>query len=114
MRVNYWKVFEVLRDLNLNKTEVAKQITDLLRLEPVHFSTGSTEPKELFLKIADSLGLGIDSILPKPVMARRIVESAGLSWVPDYESTGGTVTLKGLQAVKSSVEYYLANRPELN
>ncbi len=98
----------------MNKTEVAKQITDLLRLDPVHFSTGSTEPKELFLQIADSLGLGIDSILPKPVLARRIVESSGQSWVPDYESTGGTVTLKGLQAVKSSVEYYLANRPELN
>ena len=98
----------------MNKTDVAKQITDLLRLEPVHFSTGSTEPKELFLQIADSLGLGIDTILPKPVLARRIVESSGQSWVPDYESTGGTVTLKGLQAVKSSVEYYLANRPELS
>ena len=98
----------------MNKTDVAKQITDLLRLEPVNFSTGSTEPKELFLQIADSLGLGIDTILPKPVLARRIVESSGQSWVPDYESTGGTVTLKGLQAVKSSVEYYLANRPELS
>ena len=114
MRAIYSKNFGILRDLILNKTEVAKQITDLLKLEPVHFSTGSTEPKELFLKIADSLGLGIDSILPKPVMARRIVESSGQSWVPDFESTGGTVTLKGLQAVKSSVEYYLANRPELN
>jgi hypothetical protein len=98
----------------LNKTEVANQITDLLRLDPVHFSTGSTEPKELFLRIADSLGLGIDSILPKPVMARRIVESSGQLWVPDYESTGGTVTLKGLQAVQSSVEYFLANRPEIS
>ena len=98
----------------MNKTEVANQITDLLRLDPVHFSTGSTEPKELFLRIADSLGLGIDSILPKPVMARRIVESSGQLWVPDYESTGGTVTLKGLQAVQSSVEYFLANRPEIS
>ena len=98
----------------MNKTEVANQITDLLRLDPVHFSTGSTEPKELFLRISDSLGLGIDSILPKPVMARRIVESSGQSWVPDYESSGGTVTLKGLQAVQSSVEYFLANRPEIS
>jgi hypothetical protein len=47
-------------------------------------------------------------------MARRIVESAGLAWLPDHESTGGTVTLKGLEVVKSSVEYYLSNRPEIN
>jgi len=96
----------------LHKSKVANEITELLRLEPVHFSSGSTEPKELFLSIADSLGLGIDPILPKPVIARRIVESSGQTWLTDYESSGGTVTLKGLQAVKTSVEYYLANRPE--
>lgn len=98
----------------MNKIEVANEITDLLRVEKVHFSTGSTEPKELFLLIVEALGLGIDPILPKPVMARRIVESAGLAWLPDHESTGGTVTLKGLEVVKSSVEYYLSNRPEFS
>lgn len=97
----------------MHKSEVANEITHLLRLEPVHFSSGSTEPKELFLLIADSLGLGIDPLLPKPVIARRIVESSGQAWLTDYESTGGTVTLKGLQAVKSSVESYLTNRREL-
>lgn len=98
----------------MNKIEVANEITDLLRVDKVHFSTGSTEPKELFLLIVEALGLGIDPSLPKPVMARRIVESAGLAWLPDHESTGGTVTLKGLEVVKSSVEYYLSNRPEIN
>ena len=80
----------------------------------MHFSTGSTEPKELFLLVSESLGLGIDTILTKPTMARRIVESSGDSWLTDYESVGGTVTLKGLQAVKSAVEYFLSNRPEIN
>ena len=98
----------------MNKIERANEITDLLRLPPVHFSTGSTEPKELFVQISDSLGLGIDSVLPKPVMARRIVESLGGSWLTDFESAGGTVTLQGLQAVKSTVEYYLENRPEIS
>lgn len=98
----------------MNKIEVANEITDLLRVEKVHFSTGSTEPKELFLLIVEALGLGIDPRSPKPVMARRIVESAGLAWLPDHESTGGTVTLKGLEVVKSSVEYYLSNRPEFS
>ena len=98
----------------MNKVEIANQITDLLRVKKVHFSTGSTEPKELFLLIAEALGLGIEPSLPKPVMARRIVESAGLAWLPDHESTGGTVTLKGLEIVKSSVEFYLSNRPEIS
>jgi hypothetical protein len=98
----------------LNKIEIANEITDLLRVDRVHFSTGSTEPKELFLLIVESLGLGIESNLPKPVIARRIVESAGLAWLPDHESTGGTVTFKGLEVVKSSVEYYLSNRPEIS
>jgi hypothetical protein len=48
------------------------------------------------------------------VMARRIVESLGGSWLTDFESAGGTVTLQGLQAVKSTVEYYLENRPEVS
>lgn len=98
----------------MNKIEIANEITDLLRVDKVHFSTGSTEPKELFLLIVEALGLGIESSLPKPILARRIVESAGLAWLPDHESTGGTVTLKGLEVVKSSVEYYLSNRPEIN
>ena len=98
----------------MNKVEIANEITDLLLVERVHFSTGSTEPKELFLLIVEALGLGIESSLPKPILARRIVESAGLDWLPDHESTGGTVTLKGLEVVKSSVEYYLSNRPEIS
>lgn len=98
----------------MNKIQIANEITDLLRIDKVHFSTGSTEPKALFLLIVEALGLGIEPSLPKPVLARRIVESAGLAWLPDHESTGGTVTLKGLEAVKSSVEYYLSNRPEIS
>ncbi len=98
----------------MSKIQIANEITDLLRVDKVHFSTGSTEPKELFLLIVEALGLGIEPSLQKPVMARRIVESAGLAWLPDHESTGGTVTLKGLEMVKSSVEYYLSNRPEIN
>lgn len=104
----------ILRVQILNKIDIANDITNLLRTEPVHFSTGSTEPKELFILIAESLGLGISSSLSKPEMAQLIVESAGRVWLPDYESSGSTVTRKGLEAVRSSVEYYLQNRPEVS
>lgn len=114
MQKSYFHASGNLRVIILLKSDVAKEITDLLGIPKVHFSTGSTEPKELFIHIADCLGLGIELNLNKPVLARQIVESSGAVWLPDYESTGSTVTLKGLIAVKSAVEFYLANRPNIS
>jgi hypothetical protein len=69
-------------------------------------STGSTEPKELFVLVNDQYGLGLNSRLRKPELARGIVESAGQIWHPDYESRGDTVTAEGLQAVLTAVHYF--------
>ena len=96
------------------KADIANQITDLLGLPSVHFSTGSSEPKDLFVQIAESLGLNINENQTKPTIAKQIVESTGELWHPDFESRGSTVTLEGLIAVQSAVEFYLANRPEIN
>jgi hypothetical protein len=100
-----------LEQTTLLKSEVAKSITDKLGIPAVHFSSGSTEPKELFLGIADSLGMDIESAKTKPGLARSIVESSGGAWLPQYESSGSTVTLEGLLAVQSAVEFFLSNRP---
>lgn len=96
------------------KTEVANQITDLLGLPNVQFSTGSTEPRELFLQVAEALGIDISGAGTKPGIAKKIVESAGEPWQVEYESSGSTITLKGLKAVHSAVEFFLQNRPEIN
>ena len=96
------------------KADIANQITDLLGLPNVQFSTGSSEPKDLFIQIAESLGLNISENQTKPTIARKIVESTGEIWHPDFESRGSTVTVEGLVAVHSAVEFYLANRPEIN
>lgn len=94
------------------KSDVAKVITDLIGISEVRFSTGSTEPKELFTGIVDALGLGVDISLPKQKIAKAIVESCGELWLPDYESTGGTITLQGLVAVKQAVQFYLRNKTD--
>ena len=101
----------IMGQSTLLKSEVGKSITDKLGIPEVHFSTGSTEPKELFLAVADSLGIQISSVTTKPGLARTIVESSGGSWLPQFESSGSTVTLEGLLAVQSAVEFFLANRP---
>ena len=96
------------------KTEVAHLITSKLGLPDVHFSTGSTEPKELFLQVANCLAIDISDVNTKPTIARRIVEVSGEIWLPNYESSGSTVTMDGLKAVHSAVEFFLSGRPEIN
>ena len=98
----------------LLKSDVANLITSKLGLPEVHFSTGSTEPKELFLQVAHCLAIDISDVNTKPTIARRIVEVSGEIWLPNYESSGSTVTIDGLKAVHSAVEFFLAGRPEIN
>ena len=98
----------------LLKSDVANMITSKLGLPEVHFSTGSTEPKELFLQVAHCLAIDISDVNTKPSIARRIVEVSGEIWLPNYESSGSTVTIDGLKAVHSAVEFFLAGRPEIN
>ena len=98
----------------LFKSDVAHLITSKLGLPDVNFSTGSSEPRELFLLVADCLAIDISDVNSKPTIARKIVEASGEIWLPDYESTGSTVTIDGLKAVHSAVEFFLAGRPEIN
>lgn len=96
------------------KSDVAHLITSKLGLPDVHFSTGSTEPKELFIQIAECLAIDISNVNTKPTIARRIVEVSGEIWLPNYESSGSTVTMDGLKAVHSAVEFFLSGRPEIS
>jgi hypothetical protein len=98
----------------LLKSEVAHLITQRLGLPDVHFSRGSTEPKELFVQIAETLGIDIIDINTKPRIAQKIVELSGENWHPDYESAGSTVTLQGLMAVNRAVGFFLDGKPEVS
>jgi hypothetical protein len=90
------------------KADIVWGIAIELGVEAPKMSTGSTEPREIFDLVNSVLGLGIEDGLTKPEIARRIVESSGNSWNPDYESSGGTVTKIGLQAVLDAVHHFLA------
>jgi hypothetical protein len=90
----------------ISKEDLIQEISDMLDVPPFKISTGSTEPKELFIVINDLLGLAIPSNLQKPEMARQIVELSGGTWSFDCESTGGTVTHMGLQKVRDAVSFF--------
>lgn len=89
------------------KEDIVIQISHLLGASPPPMSTGSTEPREIFDLVNSTLGLELGGSLTKPQMAQAIVEAAGHPWNADYESAGGTVTKKGLQAVLEAVEFFV-------
>lgn len=90
------------------KADIVWNIAVNLGVEAPKMSTGSTEPREIFELVNETFGLGIDSRLTKPDMARQIVEAAGMPWNAHFESSGGTVTKVGLEAVLQAVEHFVA------
>ncbi|QCB92188.1 hypothetical protein [Cellulomonas shaoxiangyii] len=95
--------------MRIQKQDVVREIADALGREAPTMSTGSTEPRAIFDMIDKELALGLPPGLTKPQIAQAIVESSGEVWGPDYESRGGTVTLRGLQAVREAVRFYLGS-----
>jgi hypothetical protein len=89
------------------KEMIAFRICNQLGVKTPGFSIGSTEPKELFTLICDSIGLAPSASATKPQMAAFIVESAGEQWFPSFESAGGTVTREGLLAVEKAVNFFI-------
>ena len=86
------------------KQDLIDEICIHLGIPSYIISTGSTEPKEFLLAIADQLGImGLSVGMDKQELAKLIVEASGELWLPDFDSTGGTITKEGLLAIKASV-----------
>ncbi|MGO1316500.1 MAG: hypothetical protein ACTMIR_05645 [Cellulomonadaceae bacterium] len=93
--------------MRVQKKDIVTEIADALGREVPKMSTGSTEPRAIFDMINEELALGLSNKLTKPQVAQAIVESTGEVWAPDFDSRGGTVTLRGLQAVREAVRFYI-------
>lgn len=98
------KLLVMTREL---KVDVVQRIAHLIYVPAPRMSTGSTEPREIFDLVVESLGLEYEGRKTKPELAQFITESAGLFWGPSCESRGGTVTLEGLKQVEQSVRLFL-------
>lgn len=90
----------------ISKEALIQEISIMLGMPSPKVSTGSTEPKELFVLISELLGLAIPGNLQKPDMAQQIVELSGGTWSAECESTGGTVTHLGLERVRDAVSFF--------
>jgi hypothetical protein len=88
----------------LTKQEIIDEICQHLGIPSYAVSTGSTEPKEFLIAVADQLGItGLSRGLDKQDLGKLLVEASGSLWLPEYDSTGGTITKEGLEAIKFSV-----------
>ncbi len=86
------------------KQDLIDEICLHLAIPSYIISTGSTEPKDFLLAVADQLGItGLSVGMDKQELGKLIVEASGELWLPDFDSTGGTITKEGLMAIKSSV-----------
>ena len=84
------------------KQEIIDSVCKHLKIGTYLISTGSTEPKEFLIAIADQLGItGLSVGMDKQELGKLIVEASGEPWLPDYDSTGGTITKEGLLAIRS-------------
>ncbi len=89
------------------KQDILNEVCAHLGLASIQVSSGSTEPRDFFVRIISLLGLPAPSHADKPGLAKCIVESAGILWLPEYESRGSTVTLGGLRAVREAVFLFI-------
>ncbi len=91
------------------KQDVIDQIASLLGTPRRLVSTGSSEPKQIFVDIIDKLELGLDSSASKPELGQRIAHALGEQWDERCDSRatesggGSTVTLIGLQRLRDGV-----------
>lgn len=97
-----------------SKADIVNEICHRIGLrQSLHMSTGSTEPRELFVEIDKAFGLGIASRAnTKPELASAIVNAAGFAWLPHFESRGSTITREGLLAVLDAVRFFKGDTPD--
>jgi hypothetical protein len=98
----------------ISKEDLIAEISAMLGIPALKVSTGSTEPKELFILVNDLLGLAIPANLQKPDIAQQIVELSGGTWTSDCESSGGTVTHLGLEKVRDAVSFFTRSEKGIN
>lgn len=98
------------------KSQIMQEIAILLGLPELKPGVGSSVPSVFFTSIASEMGIPVVQGMPN--MARKIIESSHLPWLPEFSSEnmpsggGGTVTALGLMQLKNAVLIWKGEDPE--
>jgi len=97
-----------------NKLEAVARISQLTNSGPETLGPGSKERKSVVLNLAKNLGLRTESTSTKHQIASEIAKELGFEWVKEYESSGQTLTLKGLNSLlRAGSDHFFRDNPEL-
>ncbi len=97
------------------KIQIMQEISNLLGLPEYKLGVGSSVPSVFFTSIASEMGVPVVHGMPN--MARKIIESSHLPWLPEFSSEdkpsggGGTVTALGLLQLKNAVLIWQGEKP---
>lgn len=83
------------------KIEAVNLISLLTESGPEILGPGSKEHKSVLINLALGLGIPFSHQWTKQQLAAHLASSFGKSWLPDHESAGQTITLKGLNLLLS-------------
>ena len=79
-----------------NKLEAVVRISNLTNSGPETLGPGSKEHKSVLTNLALGLGIPFSQDFTKQELAAHLAATLGKTWLPEHESVGQTITLKGL------------------
>ena len=98
-----------------NKLDAVMRISELTNGGPQALGPGSKERKSVLINLALGLGIPFSHEYTKQELAAHLASRLGRSWLPEYESVGQTITLKGLnlllEAATAKLEKHLDEIP---
>jgi hypothetical protein len=89
-----------------NKLEAVNRISDLTDGGPQSLGPGSKERKSVLVNLAIGLGIPFTHELTKHLLAAHLASNLGVSWRPEHQSSGQTITLKGLNLLLQSASNF--------
>lgn len=79
-----------------NKLDAVIRISNLTNSGPETLGPGSKERKSVLINLAIGLGIPFSHEYTKQELAAHLATRLGRHWLPEFESLGQTITLKGL------------------
>ena len=97
----------------VNKLEAVARISSITNSGPETLGPGSKERRSVLENLANGLGLNSSASSSKQELARNIAIKLNVDWNQHCESTGQTITLKGLNLLLEGALYYFENLASL-
>lgn len=79
-----------------NKLDAVNRLSKLTGSGPEALGPGSKERKTVLINLAIGLGIPFSHEFTKLELAAHLANRFGRRWLPEFESSGQTITLKGL------------------